>query len=103
RQQALALYAAAAVLPYAGGLGLRRHYLQAAWTRNASGGKWTLAARGTVGLSDGGVALTPGVAYAPRGNLTLNLDAILPAGSTASEYRLSPARAALQARLKVLF
>jgi hypothetical protein len=103
RQQALAAYAASAVVPYAGGLGLRRHYVQAAWTRSASGGKWTLAARGTVGLSDGGVALTPGVAYAPRGDVTLHVDAVVPVGPATSEYRLAPVRGALQARMKVLF
>jgi len=39
----------------------------------------------------------------PRGNVTLNIDAILLFGPDESEYRLAPVRSALQARLKVLF
>ncbi len=103
RAQAASAYAAAAVVPYGGGLGLRRHYLQAAWTRTWSGGKWSLSARGTAGLADGGVAFTPGASYAPRGDVTLNLDAIVPLGPAASEYRLAPLRAAVQARARVIF
>jgi hypothetical protein len=56
-----------------------------------------------LGLDDGAFALTPGVGWAPRGNVTLNLDAVLLLGPDESEYRLSPVRGALQARLKVLF
>jgi hypothetical protein len=39
----------------------------------------------------------------PRGNLTLNVDAIVLLGPGDSEYRASPLRVALQARLDVLF
>ena len=103
RQAALAAYAAAATIPYSGGLGLRRHYLQGSWTRSAIGGRWTTALRAVVGMSDGGLALTPGVVYAPRGDLTVHLDAILPVGPADSEYRLAPVRAAVQARVRALF
>jgi hypothetical protein len=103
QQQALQAYAAGASIPYAWGLGLRRHYLHASWTRGGATSVWTGAVRTVVGLSDGALALTPGVGWAPRGNVTLNVDAVLLLGPEESEYRLSPVRGALQARLKVLF
>ncbi len=103
RRRDLPAYLLAAGLPYSGGLGLRRHYLHASWTRGLEGGRWTLAARGVAGLADGGVALTPGVGYAPRGNLTLQLDGVVLLGPGESEYRLAPIRGAVQARVKVLF
>ncbi len=101
QQQALQAYAAGASIPYAWGLGLRRHYLHASWTRGGATSVWTGAVRAVVGLSDGALALTPGVGWAPRGNVTLNVDAVLLLGPEESEYRLSPVRGALQARLKV--
>lgn len=103
QQQALAAYAAGASIPYAGGLGLRRHYLHASWSRGGATSAWTGAVRTVVGLSDGALALTPGLGWAPRGNVTLNVDAIVLLGPEDSEYRLAPLRGALQARLKVLF
>lgn len=103
RQAALGAYLQGAAIPFSGGLGLRRHYLQAAWTRATPGGRWTTALRGVVSLSDGGTAVTPGIGYAPRGNLTLGLDAVLLLGPGDSEYRLLPLRAAVQARIKVVF
>ena len=103
QQQALATYAAGASIPYAGGLGLRRHYLHASWSRGGATSVFTGAVRTVVGLSDGALALTPGLGWAPRGNVTLNVDAILLLGPEDSEYRLAPLRGALQARLKVLF
>ena len=96
-------YAAAATVPYSGGLGLRRHYLQGAWTRSAIGGRWTTALRAVLGASDGGLALTPGIVYAPRGDVTVHLDAIVPVGPAGSEYRMPPVRAAVQARIRALF
>lgn len=99
----LQAYGALARLPYAGGLGLGRHYLHGAWTRSTPGGRWTTAARAVLGLSDGGLALTPGISYAPRGDVTTHLDAVLLLGSASSEYRLSPVKGALQARVRVLF
>jgi hypothetical protein len=103
QQQALAAYGAGASIPYAGGLGLRRHYLHASWTRGGATSVWTGAVRTVFGFDDGAFALTPGVGWAPRGDVTLNLDAVLLFGPDDSEYRLAPVRGALQARLKVLF
>jgi len=103
RQQALAVYAAGATIPYAAGLGLRRNYVHASWTRGGATSVWTGAVRTVLGLDDGAFALTPGLGWAPRGNVTLNLDAILLLGPEDSAYRLAPVRGALQARLKVLF
>jgi hypothetical protein len=103
QQQAFAVYARGASIPYAGGLGLRRNYLHASWTRGGATSVWTGAVRTVFGLDDGAFALTPGVGWAPRGNVTLNVDAILLLGPDQSEYRLAPLRGALQARLKVLF
>jgi hypothetical protein len=103
QQQALEAYAAGASIPYAGGLGLRRHYLHASWTRGGATSTWTGAVRTILGLDDGAFALTPGVGWAPRGDVTLNVDAIFLLGPDDSEYRLAPLRGALQARLKVLF
>jgi len=103
QQQALQAYALGAAIPYAGGLGLRRHYLHASWTRGGATSVWTGAVRTVIGLEDGAFALTPGVGWAPRGNVTLNLDAVLLLGPDESEYRLAPVRGALQARVKVLF
>lgn len=103
RQAAKEAYLAGISLPRAGGLGMRRHYAQAAWVRGTPGGKWTVAARGLLGLSDGGIALTPGVVYAPRGSVILQVDVLALLGSKDSEFRLSPIRGAVQSRLKVLF
>src|SRR5260370_39908266 len=77
RDRALRQYLAAAAAPYSGGLGLRHHYLQASWSRAHLHGDWSLTARALVGLSDGGLGLTPGIGYAPRGNPTLRPDRIL--------------------------
>ncbi|MFI5183749.1 MAG: hypothetical protein ACHQNV_05090 [Vicinamibacteria bacterium] len=103
REEALGRYLAGASVPYSGGLGLRRHYLQASWVRSEIRGKWSLSAQGLFALSDGGLALTPGVSFAPRGNVTLQLDGIVLLGPADSEYRLAPVRGALQSRVKVLF
>ena len=103
QQQALQAYGFGVSIPYAWGLGLRRHYVHASWTRGGATSSWTGAVRTVVGLDDGAFALTPGVGWAPRGNVTLTLDAVLLLGPDESEYRLAPVRAALQARLKVFF
>jgi len=103
QQQALQAYGFGVSVPYAGGLGLRRHYLHASWSRGGATSAWTGAVRTVIGLDDGAFALTPGVGFSPRGNVTLNLDAVLLLGPDESEYRLAPLRGALQARLKVLF
>ena len=103
RQAAQAAYLRAVGVPFAGGLGLRRHYLQGSWSRGSAGGKWTLSTRGTMALSDGGIALTPGIVFAPRGNVTLHGDAVLLLGRKDSEYGHSPLRGMLATRIKVLF
>jgi len=103
RDAAKAAYAADASIPYSWGLGLRRNYLHASWSRGGATSTWTGAVRAVVGLDDGGWALTPGVGWAPRGNVTLNVDAVVLLGPDDSEFRASPLEAALQARLKVLF
>ncbi len=103
QREALARYGVFASLPFSGGLGLRRHYLYAAWARSEIRGKWTTALRGVVGLSDGGVALTPGLVYAPRSAFTISLDGVILLGPSDSEYRLAPLRGAIQARVKALF
>jgi hypothetical protein len=103
QQAALGAYAAGASIPYAGGLGLRRHYLHASWARGGATSVWTGAVRTVFGVDDGSLALTPGVGWAPRGNFTLNVDAVVLLGPDESEYRLAPVRGALQARLRILF
>jgi hypothetical protein len=99
----LQAYGALASIPYAGGLGLGRHYLQGSVSRSTPGGRWTTAARAVLGISDGGLALTPGLSYAPRGDVTTHLDAVILLGAAGSEYRLSPVKGAVQARVRVLF
>ncbi|MCM2254495.1 MAG: hypothetical protein NDJ94_02370 [Vicinamibacteria bacterium] len=97
-------YLAAASVPFSGGLGLRRHTLHASWTRSqALGGDVTLVARALFGLDDGGVALAPGFTWALRDDLRLALDASFPFGPEDAYLGLVPVRAALQARLEVLF
>jgi hypothetical protein len=103
RLSALSAYGFAARIPYAGGLGLRRQYLHVSWSRGAATSVWTGAVRTIIGVSDGSVALTPGVGWAPRGDVTFNIDAVLLLGPDESEYRLAPVRGSLQARVKFLF
>jgi hypothetical protein len=103
REAALERYLGLAARPYSGGMGLRRHYLQAAISRAQLRGDWGVSLRATLGASDGGVALTPGVSYAPREDTSLGLDAVLLLGPETSEYRLAPLTGALQARVKVAF
>jgi len=103
RQQALESYLGLAGVPFSGGMGLRRHYLQGAWSRSEIGGEWSVALRAAVGLGDGGVALTPGVSWAPRPDTSAGLDAVLLLGPEDSEYRLAPMKGAIQARVRVVF
>jgi len=103
RAAAARLYAATADVPFTGGLGLGRHYVQGAWSSRFSAGRWTTNLRAVCALGDGSLALTPGVEWAPRGDLTLTVDAITLLGPEESEFRLAPLRSALQARLKVHF
>ncbi len=99
REQARLAYLSAAGLPFSGGLGLRRHYLQASWTRANIASRWTAAMRGAIGLDDGGLALTPGVSFAPGADVTIGLDAIVLLGPAESEFRLAPVRGGMQSRV----
>jgi hypothetical protein len=103
RAEARESYLRLAGAPFTGGLGLRRHYAHASVSRGTASGVWTTALRAVVGLDDGGAALTPGVIWAPRGNLTVNVDGVVLLGPDDSEYRLTPFRGALQTRVKVLW
>ncbi len=47
--------------------------------------------------------MTPGLAYAPSGNVQMSLDIVLLFGPDAAEYKLAPVKRALQARLKYSF
>jgi len=77
--------------------------VQGAWTSRLGNGRWTTSARAVLGLSDGSVALTPGLQFAPRGNLVMELDVVALLGPETSEFRLAPLRTAVQARMKVGF
>ena len=103
QEQALARYLGLASVPFSGGMGLRRHYLQGAWSRGEIRGEWSLVLRAAVGLGDGGVALTPGVSWAPRPDASAGIDAVFLLGPKGSEYRLAPITGAIQARVKVVF
>jgi hypothetical protein len=103
REAAGAEYGALASVPFAGGLGLGRHYLHAGWSSRLGGGRWTASARAVLGLSDGGLALTPGLGWSPRGDLELQLDAVALLGPETSEFRLAPLRTAVQARVRLHF
>ncbi len=103
REAALGRYLRLAALPFSGGLGLRRHYLQAVIARNRIRGEWSAALRGSFGLGDRGVALTPGVSWSPRPDTSVGVDAVLLLGPQHSEYRLAPVKGAVQARIKVGF
>jgi len=103
RALALAAWGADAAIPFGPNLGLRRHYLSAAFTRREALTDLNLTLRGVSGLSDHGVILTPGLAYAPTPNVQMSLDLVLLFGPEASEYKLAPIRRAVQARLKYSF
>lgn len=103
REGALGRYLGLASVPFSGGMGLRRHYLQGAWSRSEIKGEWSVALRAAVGLGDGGIALTPGVSWSPRPDTSAGIDGVLLLGPRASEYRLAPVKGAIQARVKVVF
>ena len=102
RERAFASYVLATNVPDAG-LGLSRDYIHASWTRSHVAGEWGLSLRGVASLTDGGVALTPGVSYAPTGRVTMSADGLLPLGPAGSEYRVSPVRGGVITRVKVHF
>jgi len=92
-----------AAIPFGGNLGLRRHYASIAFSRRDIATDLSANLRSVIGLSDGGVILTPGVAYAPTRNVQMSLDVVLLFGPEDSEYKLAPIKRALQARLKYTF
>ena len=103
RTAALAAWSVDAATPFGGNLGLRRHYGSVAFTRREVASDLDLTLRATSGLSDRGLIVTPGLAYAPTGNLQMSLDLVLLFGPDAAEYKLAPIKRALQARLKYSF
>jgi hypothetical protein len=103
REAAAAEYAALASVPFGGGLGLGRHYLHAGWSSRVREGRLTMSTRAVVGLSDGSLALTPGLQWSPGGALEMELDAITLLGAEEGEFRLAPLRTAVQGRVRVRF
>jgi len=103
RAVALAAWSEEAGKPFGPNLGLRRHYLSVAITRREVLSDLTLTLRAVSGLADRGIILTPGLAYAPTGNVQMSLDLVLLLGPAAAEYQLAPVRRAVQARLKYSF
>ena len=100
RALAFAAWSADAAIPFSSNLGLRRHYASLSYARREIAHETTLNLRAVVGLDDGGVILTPGVAYAPSGHIQMSFDVVLLAGPETAEYKLAPVRRAFQARVK---
>lgn len=103
RAAAFAAWSLDAAIPFAANLGLRRHYASMAFTRKEIAADLNASLRAVSGLSDRGLILTPGLAYAPTGNVQMSLDIVLLFGPAAAEYKLAPIKRALQARLKYSF
>ncbi len=103
RNAAFAAWSVDAAIPFASNLGLRRHYASVAFTRNDVAADLDLNLRAVSGLSDRGLIVTPGVAYAPTGNVQMSLDIVLLFGPQTAEYKLAPIERAFQARLKYSF
>jgi hypothetical protein len=103
RAAALSAWNLDAAIPFGGNLGLRRHYASLAFTRREVVTDLSLNLRTVIGLSDGGLIATPGVAYAPSRHVQMSLDLVLLFGPEDSEYKLAPIKRALQARLKYSF
>ena len=59
--------------------------------------------RAVSGLSDRGLIVTPGLAYAPSRNVQMSLDIVLLFGPDTAEYRLAPIKRAFQGRMKYFF
>ncbi len=92
-----------AAIPFGGNLGLRRHYASLAFTRREIAADLSMSLRTVMGLSDRGLIVTPGLAYAPSRNVQMTLDLVLLFGPADAEYKLAPIKRALQARLKYSF
>ena len=90
-------------IPFSSSLGLRRHYASAAFTRREIANELNANLRAVVGLSDRGVIVTPGLAYAPSRNVQMTFDLVLLFGPETAEYKLAPIKRAFQARLKYSF
>jgi hypothetical protein len=103
RNAAFAAWSADAAIPFSSNLGLRRHYASLALTRKDVATDLDVSLRAVGGLSDRGLIMTPGVAYAPSGNVQMRLDIVLLFGPETAEYRLAPIKRAFQARLKYSF
>lgn len=103
RAGAFAAWRLDAAVPFAGNLGLRRHYASIAFTRREIVSDLSLNLRTVVGLSDRGLIVTPGLAYAPSRNVQMSLDLVLLFGPEDAEYKLAPIKRAVQARLKYSF
>jgi hypothetical protein len=103
RRAAFAAWSVDAAVPFSSNLGLRRHYASVAFTRRDIATDLNLNLRALTGLSDRGLIVTPGLAYAPTRNVQMSLDVILLFGPEAAEYKLAPIRRAFQARVKYSF
>lgn len=103
RAAAFAAWNEDAAVPFGGNLGLRRHYASIAFTRREIATDLTMNLRTVIGLSDRGLILTPGLAYAPSRNVQMSLDLVLLLGPEDAEYKLAPIKRAIQARLKYSF
>jgi hypothetical protein len=103
RAAAFAAWSADAAIPFASNLGLRRHYASFAFARREIATDLNLNLRAVGGLSDRGLIVTPGLAYAPTRNVQMSLDLVLLFGPEAAEYKLAPVKRAVQARMKYTF
>jgi hypothetical protein len=103
RAQALSAWSADAAIPFGGNLGLRRHYASAAFTRREVARDLNVNLRAVSGLSDRGLIVTPGVAYAPSPHVQMSLDLVLLFGPASAEYKLAPIKRAFQARMRYAF
>ena len=103
RSAAFAAWNLDAAVPFGGNLGLRRHYASLALTRREIATDLSANLRAVIGLSDRGLIVTPGLAYAPSRNVQMSLDLVLLFGPEDAEYKLAPIKRALQARLKYSF
>lgn len=103
RAAALLGWSVDAAIPFGGNLGLRRHYASAAFTRREVATDLNVTFRAVSGLSDRGLIVTPGLAYAPSPHVQMSLDLVLLFGPEAAEYKLAPIKRAFQARMKYTF
>ncbi|MEO8500919.1 MAG: hypothetical protein ABI565_08380 [Vicinamibacteria bacterium] len=103
RAEAFAAWSVDAAIPFGSNLGLRRHYAAFAFTRREVAADLSLNLRAVTGLSDRGLIVTPGLAYAPSRNVQMSLDIVLLFGPESAEYKLAPIKRAFQARMKYSF